>query len=185
MPGAELDLDLGFADVMIGLKAELSKMNDRNARMDEHRRREAARARVPSMVRMFSSATIPAAAPRTGISLDGPSAGFYWMLRRLIVGGVTWKTTAAGTAEVYVTGLGGAVGQAVTGAMVSGLALSDMVDQAYTLPLRAYYSDQQVMVQENENLVIVIDSGTAAQQYVVTAQFQVFRTITGETVFEA
>ena len=58
-----------------------------------------------------------------------------------------------------------------------------MVDQASSLPNKAYYSDQQVMIQEQENLVVVIDTGTAGQQYVATCQVQVFRTIAAGVEF--
>lgn len=184
MPGISADLDLGFVDIMAGVKAELSTLNEHNKSYSEWKKRETARARVPMMVRLVANATLGAGGPRTGINIGGPDPGYYWMVRRLLIGGVTWKTTAAGTAEVYVTGLTGSQGQPVTGPAVSGLALSDMVDQAASLPNKAFYSDQQFMLQAQENLMVVIDSGTAAQQYVVTAQVQVFRTIAAGTVFE-
>lgn len=174
MAGIDLDVGLGPIEVMASLGVELSKLNAYN---EAQHRRDIARTRVPASVRLFTSVIIPTPTVRTGLNLGGPSAGFYWMVRRLIIGGVTWKTTAAGTAEVFVTALAGAEGQAVVGPMINGLALSDMVDQTAALPSKAYYSDQQFVVQENENLVIVIDTGTAAQQYVATAQIQLFRTI--------
>jgi hypothetical protein len=175
MAGAEIDIDLGPLEIMAGLKAELATMNKQNA--EAWRRREQQRARVPMTVRQFASAVIPTPTVRTGISFAGPDPGYYWMLRRLIIGGLNWKTTAAGTAEIYVTALSAAQGQAAVGPIVAGLALSDMVDQAATLPNVSFYSDQQVVIQEQENLVVLIDTGTAGQQYVCTGLFQVFRTL--------
>lgn len=183
MPGIEADLDLGPIEIMAGVRAELSTLNRHNAAEAEYRRREAQRARTPFMVRQFASAVIPTPTVRTGISFGGPDPGYYWMLRRLLVGGVTWKTTAAGTAEIYVTALSAGQGQAAVGPIIAGLALSDMVDQAASLPNKAFYSDQQVMVQEQENLVVVLDTATAGQLYVATCQVQVFRTIAGGVEF--
>ena len=177
MPGLSADLDLGPIEVMAGVRAELSTLNSHNAQAAKRRERDLARTRVPASVRLLGNVIIPTPTVRTGLNLGGPSAGFYWMLRRLIVGGVTWKTTAAGTGEVYVTALAGAEGGAVVGPMIAGLALSDMVDQVPSFPNKAYYSDQQVIVQENENVVVVFDTATAAQQYVATAQIQLFRTV--------
>lgn len=177
MPGLDVDLDLGPIEIMAGVRAELATLNKHNAAQAEHRRRETQRARMPSDVRMISSAAIPTPTQRTGINLGGPDPGFYWLLRRLIIGGTAWKTVAAGTGEVYVTALGGQQGSAIVGPMIAGLALSDIVDQASALPFKNFYSNKQVIVQEQENLLVVIDTGTAAQQYVVTAQFEVWRTI--------
>lgn len=181
MAGAELDLDLGPIEIMAGIRTELASMNHK---ADKWREREQARARVPIMVRQFASGIIPTPTARVGLNMGGPDPGFYWMLRRLIIGGLTWKTVAAGTAEIYVTALGGQQGAVSTGPVVAGLALSDMVDQSAALPSKAFYSDQQVMIQEQENLVVLIDTGTAGQQYVCTGQFQVFRTVAAGLVYE-
>jgi hypothetical protein len=184
MAGVELDLDLGPVEIMAGLKAELSTLNRHHAQDAERRKRELQRTRVPVQVRMVASATIPTPTARTGINLGGPDAGFFWLLRRLIIGGVTWKTAAAGTAEIYVTALTAGQGSAATGPVVSGLALSDMADQSASLPSKAFYSNQQVIVQAQENLVVVIDTGTVGQVYVATAQFEVWRTVTGDISFD-
>lgn len=183
MPGLDVDLDLGPIEIMAGVRAELATLNRHHADAAEHRRRETARARTPVVARLISSVTLGAGGPRTAISLGGPDPGYYWMVRRLIVGGVTWKTAAAGTAELYISGLSAVQGAGVTGAMVSGLALSDLVDQATALPNKAFYGDQQMLLQAQENLLVVIDSGTAAQTYVAAAQVQVFRTVAAEVEF--
>ncbi len=175
MPGLEVDLDLGPVEIMAGVRAELSAMNRHLEAEAEHRRRETARARVPADVRLFAGATIPEQTVRTGINLGGPEAGFWWLLRRLVIGGLTWKTTAAGTAEVYVTGLGGNAGGAVTGPIIAALGTNDIVDVAATLPNKAFYTSHQVIVQEGENLMVVIDGGTGLQYYAAAAQFQVIR----------
>src|ERR1039458_2071446 len=118
MPGVEADLSLGPLDVMAEVGGELRKTRDQNAQRP-HAQRGGQRPRVPSYVRQFNSVVIPAGAPNTSFGFPGPRAGFYMLLRRLIVGGLTWETTAAGTCDVYVTGL-------PSGAS-SNLGLSDMV----------------------------------------------------------
>lgn len=176
---AEIDaeLDLGPLSVGAGIKAELSTLNKHNAAMAEWRKREFERSRVPSFVRQVQNATIPSPTARTAIGLTGPRPGYYMKMRRLIIGGLTWITTAAGTAEVYVTPL--------SGANISSLALSEMVDQSSFLPNKAYYSDDQIWIHPGEHVQIIIDSGTAGQQYVATGLFEVWRTLSGENVFES
>jgi hypothetical protein len=183
MPGLELDLDLGPIEIMAGVKAELSEMNRHNAAEAEHRRRETARARVPIDARLITVGTGSDAADLL-LSVGGPDPGFYWLLRRLVIGGLLWDTTAAGDAEVYITGLSFPMGSA--GLLPAGtLGLSDLVDHAATLPNIAYYSTHHMIVQANENLVALIGGATNAQQYVMAAQFQVFRTIAAGEQFGA
>ncbi len=177
MPEAEVDVQLG--PIMAGVRAELSILNAHNAARQSERDREAARAKVPATVRQFASVVIPTPTARVGFGFPGPRAGFYWMVRRLVIGGVTWKTSAAGTAEVYVTGL-------PSGA-IAGLQLGDLVDEASAstpaLPSVAFYSDQQIVIQAGEHLEVVIDTGTAGQLYVASCQIQAFRTIAAEIEF--
>lgn len=140
--------------------------------------REIARARVPSVVRIQNSGIIPTPTAAFGINMGGPDSGFEWVVRRIVVGGLTWSTTAAGTAEVYVTGLGAQWGTSAGGSgTAAGVrSLADLVDQASTLPNKAFYGRDELVVKENESLVIVILSGTAAQQYVASIGVQVVRT---------
>lgn len=177
MPGVEADISVGPIELYASLGTKLDEVN---ANLKKMQRLNFTRSRVPQDVRMFQSTTIGAAAPRTGISLGGPQAGFYWLVRRLIVGGVTFKTSAAGTAEVYITGLGGEAG-AIVGPMISALGLTDLVDQATSLPNIAFYTNRQLIVQANENLMVVIDSGTASQVYTATCQVENHRTVSSDT----
>jgi hypothetical protein len=183
--GVGIDLSLGPVDLMAGIKVELGKMNKHND-WERKRAAEAARAKVPAQVRMFASVVIPTPTVRTGINIGGPDAGYFWLLRRLVIGGTTFKTTAAGTAEVYVTGLTGQQGAAIVGPIVSAMSLNDMVDQFATLPTTPprLYSNQQVIVQAQENLMVVIDTGTAGQQYTTAAQFEVWRTVSGNIDYD-
>jgi hypothetical protein len=173
VPGIEADLDLGPIEVMAKLGVELGKLNRHNEEFYRHQ--EWQRSRVPSYVPQFTNTTINASGARQGFGFTGPRAGYYMILRRLIIGGLTWKTAAAGTSEVYVTGL-------PSGA-IAGLSLADMVDQSPFLPNKAYYSNQQVYVNAGQHVEMVIDSGTPGQQYVAGALFEVWRMLSGENVF--
>lgn len=185
MPGVDVDLDLGPIEIMAGVRAELSTLNRHHEAQAEHKRREIARTKVPVDARIVTVGTCPAGGGRFVLSVGGPDPGYYWLLQRLVIGGLTFKTVAAGTLELYVTALTFAPGAASGGYGVSSLALSDLVDRAPSLPNIAFYSPHQLIVQAQENLAAVIDSGTAAQQYVMAAQFQVFRTIAAGEEFTA
>lgn len=176
MPGLDVDLDLGPIEIMAGVRAELSRLNQHNEAMAAHRAQETKRARVPIPIRHFNSTVIPAGGGRTGFGFPGPRSGFYYIVRRLLIGGQTWITAAAGTAEVYVTG--------IPSGAINALQLGDMVDQSSFLPNKAYYSNEQVIIQAGEHMEIVIDSGTAGQTYVAAVQMQVFRTIAAGESFE-
>lgn len=190
MAGIELDASAGPLEVVAGLSLELNRMNDRYERdaLAERRKREAMRARMPAYVRFQTSVVIPTPTVRTAMSLGGPDAGFYWLVRRLVIGGVTFKTVAAGSAEIYVTALAPPFGTAGVGPIVAALAMTDIADQYATLPTpagRGFYSNSQMIVQENENLVVVIDTGTAGQTYVAAMQVEHHRTISTEGEFSA
>lgn len=172
-----MTIDTGISlDVQIGKLAQSIDKLDGSAR----RSREIARARVPFPVRLTASGVCPTPTAAFALNLGGPDAGFFWVVRRIVVGGLTWSTTAAGTAEVYVHGFAGGPGGITSGAgSVAGVrALSDLVDQAGSLPNKAFYSTEQVIVQPNESLSVVVLTGTAAQQYVAAAGVQVVRLTT-------
>lgn len=165
---ASLDLQLGrVADRLDCDAAE--RMRDR----------EIARSRVASIVRIQNSVVIPTPTVASGINMGGPDAGFEWVVRGLVVGGLTWSTTAAGTAEVYVTALGAQWGTSGSGAgtVASVRSLSDLVDQAASLPSKGFYGREQLVIKENESLVVVILTGTAGQQYSAAMRVQVVRTV--------
>jgi hypothetical protein len=184
MAGLELDLDLGPIEIMAGVRAELAQLNKHNEAAAAHRRREIARSRVPIDVRLNTVGAAPSGGADFVLSIGGPDAGYYWLLQRLVIGGLLFDTTANGDAEVYVTGLSFPLGSSATYA-ISALGLSDLVDHATTLPSIAFYSPHQVIIQASENLVALIGGGTAAQQYVMSAQVQVFRTLADDSTYTA
>lgn len=169
-----LDIDTGFdLNVQLGRIAQGVEKGNANAR----KLREIARARIPFPVRLMASGVCPSPTAPFGLNFGGPDPGFFWVVRRIVVGGLLWSTTAAGSAEVYVHGFGGAQGSITSGSgTVAGVrALSDLVDEAATLPSKGFYSNEQVIVQPTESLSVVVVTGTAGQQYVANCGIQVVR----------
>lgn len=172
-----IDLEAGLS-LNIGRLAESADKLDRVARA--MRAREIERAREPFTVRLLTSGVCPTPTVPFGLQFGGPDPGFYWNVRRIVVGGLTWTTTANGTAEVYITGLAAAPGAAASGAgsVAAVRSLSDLVDQAATLPSKGFYGNGEMVVEANESLVIVVNTGTAGQQYTAAASVQVVRKTT-------
>jgi hypothetical protein len=98
-----------------------------------------------------------------GLDLGGPALGRLWLVRRVIVAGLTWGTTAAGTAEVYV---GGTTPQLAA----SSRDITMLTDESAALPNKAFYSNRQMPVQHGERVIAVVIGGTSTQQYVATIQ---------------
>ena len=109
----------------------------------------------------LSAAAVADANGNAVLAFDACSQGETWDLRRLVVGGATWGTAAAGTAVAYKT----------TGFALSAPALTDVVDQAPALPNVAFYLDGQVTLTGGEKLVVAVEGGTPGQQYLASAHF--------------
>ena len=109
------------------------------------------------------SLTATATADANGNALivyDPVPQGETWELRRLVVGGSTWATAAAGTAVSYAT----------SGAAVATPSLLGVFDEAASLPNVAYYLDGQVVLTPGERLVVLVSGATSAQQYLSNSQ---------------
>lgn len=98
----------------------------------------------------------------------GPTQGYFWYVRSIVVGGLTPTTTAAGRADVYVVA-GHSVEEIGT---LAGVGLSDWRDQAATLPSVAFYGRGELPLRFNERLSIVLSNATNGQQYVAAVQFE-------------
>lgn len=92
---------------------------------------------------------------------DAVGQGETWDLYRLVVGGVTWATVAAGTAVVYKT----------SNAATTGPSLFSVFDEASSLPSVAFYLQNQVPVVAGEKVVVYVAGATAGQQYLAAAHF--------------
>jgi hypothetical protein len=91
------------------------------------------------------------------ISLGGPAPFRMWIVRRLIVQGLTWGTTAAGSCNVHVS--------ASDTPTLGGI---DIVDNSTALPNKAFYSGWQVVLVNPQRLIVEIVGGTSAQIYAAT-----------------
>lgn len=174
-----LDIDLS---VQIGNLAKATHDQANELR----RRREIERARVPQNLRLQGSAVCPTPTANFGIGFGGPDPGFFWVLRGVRLGGLTWSTSATGSGELYVTGLAGLQGVIHSGAgsVAAVRSLSDLEDAFATLPGKNFYSSEQIVVNANESVVAVVVGGTAGQQYSANLRIQVVRTVTSEFEFE-
>jgi len=110
------------------------------------------------------SVVIPTPTADAVIDLGGPTQGRVWDLRNLIIGGLNWTTTAAGSALVVVA--------AQQPARASDVGLPAVVDQAATLPLPAGYSRGQIRLYYPDRLYVIVQLGTQAQEYVAGARLE-------------
>ncbi len=164
---------------LVDLSVRIGDLNDTIDKDLEARRM--AREQTPVVFKFPNTATIPTPTAPTAIGLSGPEQGFFWELRTLSIGGLSWGTTAAGTAEVYVTSQNGAM-------IATNRSLTDIVDATQggaTLPITGGYSSGQIILQAGEKLRIVIVGGTAGQQYSAVAWYRQFRTIAYATEINA
>lgn len=163
-------------DFSVDFRALLGVGQETNRRLAQLSKQiETLRAQEPWDVRIQNSVVIPTPTADTAIGLGGPEVGYIWQVRRIILGGVQWTTTAAGTAEVYVSAEGG-------GSVASVRGLSEMADQSTTLPSKATYGLHELPLTERQHLHVVIHGGTAGQVYVASAQVTVYRKVTSEQV---
>ncbi len=153
MPGFSVDL-------MAGLKASIGDLAAQTRRANQLKL-----ASIPIDYRRVNNVIIPTPTAAAGIGLGGPQQGRVWLVRRIIVSGLTWGTAAAGTAEFYA------------GAIPSMLAASTrdaslLMDESAFIPNKAFYSNRQVVIKSPETLHIVIVGGTAGQQYIASSQIE-------------
>lgn len=120
---------------------------------------------TPVEYAMVASGTYVSGTPLL-LNLGTPDQGTYWEIHSVAVGGTNYTVTAAGSAGLYVTAY----------ANVATLDTSVLADYASTLPNVAFYGTRQVLVNDQETLCLVINSGTAGQVYTANAQMSVFRT---------
>jgi hypothetical protein len=150
MPGvADLDIVAGLRASFGSLEQELQR--DRIQRMS----------RVPIPVKRVGNVKLDASGDNAGIDLEGPALGRVWHLRALRIGGLTFGTTATGTGELYVGGLPATQ-------MAASRDFSLLEDEAPNLPIIAFYSEGEIVVNHGERITVVIVGGGDNQQYVAT-----------------
>lgn len=114
--------------------------------------------RGPLFIPIGGSATSPATG-NFAIDLGGPAPQRRWELRALIVGGLLFSSTVAGTGVLY---------QNATNQGSNEPSLSNVEDQTATLPKVAFYSSGQVVVRFPNRLYVFIGgTPTATTVYTV------------------
>lgn len=152
-------LGAGFDfDAYIGsTNRRLDRMNEQLGRLVQQ----------PSFVQMVKSGVVDSNGDDLVIGIGKPSEGFMWYVLNIVIGGVSWATSAAGKGLVTVSQFSPtAVGTGTAGAAAQ-VGLAAVRDEADSLPLPAFYSRGQLPVQSPEALRIIITGGTANQTYVV------------------
>lgn len=111
-------------------------------------------------VKLQGTATSDSSGDTMTIGLGGPAVGRKWEVQRIVVGGVQWTSTVAGSA-LYV--IGGDTHNTAP-------ALPDIVDETASLPKMAFYSTGQIVVRNPQHLYLVIVAPTASTQYAAGGQ---------------
>lgn len=160
-------------DLLAGLKITLSSIREemeRN-RVDRARRDIQARAaETPRLVRLNGAVVIPAGGfAWIPLNFRGPDSGHFWMVRQIVIGGLTPITAAAGRADVFVSA------QDFTNSTLAAVGLLDWRDQATALPLVGPYGKGEMYVKADEYLQIAISNGTPGQQYVCGVMVEDFQ----------
>lgn len=105
------------------------------------------------------------------VALGGPDQGHLWYVRRLIVGGQSWDDTAAGTAQVFVSAADFRL-QTVAG---GAFPITDLRDQADTLPDVAFYGHGEVPLHAPQRLYVRFVGATPEQIYTAAAGIEDFQ----------
>ena len=111
----------------------------------------------PVFVQLVASGTVDSGSDPLIMDLGGPAAGRVYEVRQLIVGGLLWSTTVAGTGQILVQP------NSPPPNVVPPLGL--MEDVAATLPNVAFYSSGQFRVMHPNHIFVVIVAGTASTTY--------------------
>lgn len=88
------------------------------------------------------------------MDLSGPATGRIWLVRRLVVGGPIWSSTAAGSVTVYISP-SNPVQVGTTGG-----ATWAVVDEYATMPHAATYSNEQLLLRPGDRLYVEIVAPT-------------------------
>lgn len=154
--GADAHLEVGplLLKAVVDLKGSIDKLAAQQAKLASLE--EAYHRLGPVDVPISASGVAPTSGS-LWLDLGGPAAYRAWTLRRLVVGGLTWATTAAGTANFYMAS-----------SRPDSASLAYMIDQAYPMPNAASYTSRVVVLHAPFRLYCEITSPTAGQTYVAS-----------------
>lgn len=151
--GAGLDLGEFSLQTLVGIGATLDGIHKHLQRLAKA---EEAYQFGAVQVRLSQTATSDSGSSTLEIGLGGPAYGRLWQVRSLIVGGSLWSTTVLGSALVVLS-----PSRSLTP------PLTDIVDEAGSLPSVAQYSSSQIVVRHPNQLRVVILTPTATTLYAV------------------
>jgi hypothetical protein len=114
----------------------------------------------PSNEVVFAAGTFPASGNLI-LDLGSVPLGRVWQVRRIIVGGVSVLTAAAGQAFVFAQG-----------AAPVDLNITNCVDIFLTLPRGDTYGTHQLFLVATEHLFVVVNGGTPGQQYAAASRIE-------------
>ena len=149
--GAGLD-----ASFFLSLGASVGTLTD-EIRADRHRREAML---PPSDESLFASGVCPSSGTLT-LALGSVPQGRVWQVRRVVAGGATVTTTAAGKAWVFAQG-----------APPNDLNLTNWKDGFTTLPLGNTYGTHQFYMLASAHLWVVFTGATSTQQYTAAADVE-------------
>lgn len=158
MAEAEVGTSLQLGDLLLGAKVDiLAKLNDIHSRLKSIEELEARYEQEgPVQVNLQGNASTAAGTVvPIFIDLGGPTFGRVWEVRQLAIGGLTWATTAGGTAQIQVASV----------VQNAAAPVGTLQDVAGSLPEIAFYSAGQFRVVYPNHIFVVIVGGTAATQY--------------------
>jgi hypothetical protein len=153
--GVEAEVDLGplVLQALVGLGASMDTLN---RHLRDIAKLEEAYQFGAAQVRLSMTATSDSNGDSIEIGVGGPTYGRLWQIRSLVVGGSLWTTTVAGSALVVI-----GANKTLTP------PLTDIVDEAGSLPSVAQYSTSQIVVRHPNHLRVVILTPTASTLYAV------------------
>lgn len=157
MAEAEVGGSVSFGDLVLGAKvdilAALDGIHKRLASIEALERRY--QEEGPTFVALAGNVTVDASQDNAYIDLGGPSYGRVWEVRSLIIGGITWATTVAGTGQIMVASTKPS----------STPPVGTLQDVATSMPAKAFYSSGQFRVLHPNHIFIVVVGGTASTLY--------------------
>ena len=121
------------------------------------------------VLRRVANSGVAVSGQQLVLNLGTPDAGTYWNVENVVVGGIDFTTSAAGSAGFYAVG----------GSPAVSPGLGNALDYASTLPNTAFYGLRDIVVQDGESLIIVIFGGSNAQTYVATSSISVYNVRSG------
>jgi len=153
---AEADVGAGVGplsvEILAGLKASFDGLT---SEMRKRRQLEEAYQFGAVEVALRGSGMSDSGGDTLIIDLSGPTYGRLWQVRRVTVGGPLWTTSVGGSVLFVVS----------SNQPSAAPPLSDIADEAATLPTNGFYSTGQFVVRHPNHLFVLILSPDESKGY--------------------